>query len=320
MRGSINKDVTGILSAEFKRIKNAQNIDDIGAKAWLKEHITSEQKSKIEQLVAHLTQLCQADILLTLPAGNLETFLWEWLRGELESLKPDEEITHSYIQGVLVSLARKENVSYEMLVQSLSATRMRGGWEGDLLSSFLSDQAEESDVDDRDFQEDEQKVVTSNAGVILLWPYLESFFGTLELYRDGAFQSEEAHAISVLLIYYLATGETDIPEHELTLSKEICNCQNERSLPRHLNLTDRMETESETLLNAVITNWGALKNTSPEALRSTFLQREGLMKIEEEKNILQMERTGFDILLGKLPWTISIVKLPWMTKRIEVEW
>lgn len=316
----IDKDVRGYLAAELSRIRNSRDIEDTDAKSRLMQEITRAQKNQVGTLIAHLSQLCQADTLLTLPAGKLDAFLWKSFREELQALKSEDEISHSYIQAVLTSLAKKENVPYDLLVHSLASTRVSGGQESDMLSSFLSDQADVPDVEDRDLQGEEQKVVASNAGVILLWPYLESFFGALELYQDDGFQSEEAHATAVLLIHYLATGETDIPEHELTLSKELCNWRNEGPLPRGLKLTDRMESESETLLKAVITNWSTLKNTSPDGLRSTFLRREGLLEIGEEKTNLQVERTGFDILLEKLPWSISIVKLPWMTKRIEVEW
>ena len=83
--------------------------------------------------------------------------------------------------------------------------------------------------------------------------------------------------------------------------------------------TDRKE-ESNRLLEAVIANWPALKNTSPDGLRGTFLQREGALRPKDDNWHLLLTRTGFDVLMDRLPWTISTIQLPWMPWLLRTDW
>jgi hypothetical protein len=52
----------------------------------------------------------------------------------------------------------------------------------------------------------------------------------------------------------------------------------------------------------------------------SFLQRRGLLRNIGSSWQLQVEPESFDLLLGKLPWGISIVRLPWMTRPIFTDW
>lgn len=76
----------------------------------------------------------------------------------------------------------------------------------------------------------------------------------------------------------------------------------------------------ESLLKGMISNWEKLKNSTPDALRETFLQRSGMLEIGSESNILKVEPKGVDVLMGSISWSYSVVKLPWMEKSLEVKW
>jgi hypothetical protein len=78
--------------------------------------------------------------------------------------------------------------------------------------------------------------------------------------------------------------------------------------------------EAVSLLQSVVGHWTILKNTSVDSLRSTFLQRSGLLLEEEEGFKLVIESQSFDMLLGSLPWGVSVVKLPWMKKPLYTQW
>ena len=74
------------------------------------------------------------------------------------------------------------------------------------------------------------------------------------------------------------------------------------------------------MLKGVLQNWNRLSNTSIEAMRETFLMREGMLD-EIEKNFqLKVEKKTLDILLESMPWSFGMIKLPWMNKRLLVEW
>ena len=79
--------------------------------------------------------------------------------------------------------------------------------------------------------------------------------------------------------------------------------------------------EAAALLEAVIQHWEALRNTSADGLRGTFLVRPGKVTLREDGDWwLQVESKSYDILLDQLPWGIGMIKLPWMQRMLRVEW
>ena len=71
----------------------------------------------------------------------------------------------------------------------------------------------------------------------------------------------------------------------------------------------------------MIQHWTALRSTSPDALRGTFLARPGKLSRRPDGDwLLQVEPLSYDILLDQLPWGISMIQLPWMPQMLRVEW
>jgi hypothetical protein len=89
---------------------------------------------------------------------------------------------------------------------------------------------------------------------------------------------------------------------------------------RELALSRRERNEADVLLQAVIDHWERLKNTTPDGLREAFLQRDGRLVAEERGWHLTVEQHGVDVLLGSLPWGLSIVRLRWMAAPLWVDW
>ena len=122
------------------------------------------------------------------------------------------------------------------------------------------------------------------------------------------------------LIQYLATRETGLPEYELLLPKFLCGLPFDIPIEREVEITAEDMEEGEQLLQAAIKYWGVLGTVSGDALREGFFHREG--KLEKRQNgwYLMVEQKTIDILLGKLPWSVSMLKLPWMEELLRVEW
>ncbi len=82
--------------------------------------------------------------------------------------------------------------------------------------------------------------------------------------------------------------------------------------------------EAEQLLAAVIAHWSALKNTSVNGLRESFLKRDAILTRSASASdggwLLQVERKTLDILLDSIPWGYNQVRLPWNDYIIMVEW
>lgn len=157
-----------------------------------------------------------------------------------------------------------------------------------------------------------------NAGLVLLHPFLPHCFNTLGIAVDE--QLVEANR-AICLLHFMATGQTTAPEYALTLPKILCNLPLDMPVEADSGLTPRECEEASALLTAVIHHWEALKNTSVDGLRGTFLLRNGKISQRNDGDwLLQVETQTFDILLDQLPWGIGMVKLPWMPHLLWTEW
>lgn len=164
-------------------------------------------------------------------------------------------------------------------------------------------------------------IYLNHAGLVLLHPFLTYYFEAIGLVSENAFCHEYAQQIAIVLLHYLATGETSAPEYDLVLPKLLCGWPLNDPVVVGLELPEAALAEAENLLETVIRYWEVLKNTSPDGLRQGFLQRQGkLTQAEMGGWKLRVEQQSIDILLTRLPWGVSMVKLPWMAEVLVVEW
>ncbi|HBR30406.1 MAG TPA: hypothetical protein DD789_13315 [Firmicutes bacterium] len=166
-----------------------------------------------------------------------------------------------------------------------------------------------------------EEIFLRNAGLVILWPYLPRFFETTGLVREQQFVSAEARERAALLLHYLTYGANHAQEYEITLNKILCGL--EPSTPINPCLAQLSKTEAlegESLLQAVIQHWPALKKMSVSALRSMFLRREGIITTRDGSLVLRVAEADYDLLLDQMPWGIGTVRLPWMEQFLLVEW
>ncbi|MDJ0676439.1 MAG: contractile injection system tape measure protein [Calothrix sp. MO_167.B42] len=159
-----------------------------------------------------------------------------------------------------------------------------------------------------------------NAGLVLLWPFLNRFFIKIGLVQENVFINTISAERAVLLLQYLVDASIESPEHILPLNKILCGIDLLEPIDTNLEITEQEQSECENLLSAVIQNWSILKNTSIEGFRKAFLQRNGILRVRDGGWLLQVERETYDILLDRIPWSIRVVKLPWMDHILYVEW
>ena len=159
-----------------------------------------------------------------------------------------------------------------------------------------------------------------NAGVILLHPFLNTFFKQLGLLKGSAFKNVSCKSKAVLLLHFLATAKEIVPEYDLVLPKFLCEMPLNMPLDHTLKLSKKEKEAANQLLEAAIDHWGALGKSSPDGLREGFLMREGKLVKEQSGWKLYVEQKAQDLLLDKLPWNLSIIKLPWMKEILKVEW
>lgn len=166
----------------------------------------------------------------------------------------------------------------------------------------------------------EDGIYVPNAGLCLLAPYLASFFEEADLTDEKIFFDSLKQEHAVYLLHYLVTKDTEPTEELLVFPKLLCGWPVQMPCINPFQITEIEKKECDELLISVIQNWPALKNTSPDGLRESFLQRSGKLTEREEQFVLIPEQQSIDVLLEFIPWSFHIVRLPWMKKPVIVEW
>jgi len=160
----------------------------------------------------------------------------------------------------------------------------------------------------------------TNAGLILLWPFLPQFFRALELTAEKQFIDTGSQCRAIHILQYLVSGKKINFEYVMVLNKILCGYKLSNPFPSSVQLSNNDILQADAFLQMVIHKWKGLKSTSPAGFRKSFLQRNAKFKKQPDHWLLQVETTAFDLLLDKLPWGISVVKLPWMKKPIYTNW
>lgn len=168
--------------------------------------------------------------------------------------------------------------------------------------------------------EAEPRYFIRDAGLTLLHPFIVPFLQRVGLVKKGGFVSPEARVEAVHLLRELAYPGEPHYNHNLLIEKVLCGLSPIFSIPEEWEPTDEMKEESEALLKAVCEHWKPLSKSSPNALRMSFLQREGSLELSEGTWIVRVAGSAIDILLDELPWELSFIILPWNEKPILVEW
>ncbi|TSJ43012.1 hypothetical protein FO440_02135 [Mucilaginibacter corticis] len=193
-----------------------------------------------------------------------------------------------------------------------------------IVDALLSTETSKTNISD-DKTPDEQQaeadgIFVSQAGLVILHPFLEYFFKDFGLIQNDDFVDIHARQLGVHLLHYLATGQINAFEYDLYFEKFFCCWPANAVIEREVDIPQLMRDEADNMLLAVIRHWRALKNTSPGGLREGFLCRNGKLIESENPVRLIIEKKDMDVLLATLPWGIGVVKLPWMREPFYVEW
>jgi hypothetical protein len=189
------------------------------------------------------------------------------------------------------------------------------------ISPNYTEKYDDKNIENDDFVEGfPNKIMLQNAGIVLISPYFKHFFQELQLLENHNFISKKAQHKAIHLIKYLATGKTIFDEFDLTLEKLICGIPLNEPVPRKVDFSAHEITEADELLKSVIEHWKVLKNSSPDALRNTFFQREGILQKNELGWQINIERKTQDILLDSIPWGYSMIVPSWNNYIITIDW
>ena len=159
-----------------------------------------------------------------------------------------------------------------------------------------------------------------DCGVILLFPFIPMLFDKTGCTSGGKFSNDNQKALALSVLSYTVYGHYTVPPADVSIIQLLCGFD-AGIVPTEMPLlSDDQKEIAESLLNEVIHNWGAIGNTSPDGLRTSFLVRKGTLSENNNRHNLKIRPSSFDILLDKVPWSYSVLKFPWMKKPLFVTW
>lgn len=193
-------------------------------------------------------------------------------------------------------------------------------WKNNLDSAFeFKSETTNIDIKENKTQK-EEFIYIENSGLTILHPFFTSLFEQLNLTEKNEWKSEtEAHK-AVLLMHFLVYGDEIFEENKMVLNKNFGGLPSDEVINVNIVLNDEEKEACEDLLKAVIQHWSVMNKSSIQALRETFLQRNGKLEFKNENLELWIEGKGVDILLDQIPWGISTIKMPWMEHILFCHW
>lgn len=174
---------------------------------------------------------------------------------------------------------------------------------------------------DYEFQSYSQDISVKNAGLVILWPFLKIYFNMLELLNEkGDFRSIKERERACHLLQYLAIKQSYGDELYYPLNKILTGYPLDQPLSYEITMTQKEIDVSQALLKNVLKQWNALKGSSVDGLRGSFLIRNGILVPSPNGWLLTVEKKAYDILMDRLPWGIGMIKLSWAPYILSVEW
>lgn len=297
-----------------------------------------KQKKQEEQENAPLTFLWK-DIT---PGGSLQANIFERIKRLLAFKKLTAEKKKQWFEYLQkLNDEVMENEDLQIIIQILEQEAMTAPDKTEITPesnktemALRSDERKDSDLaenpdereifklpeKEKDQFSDTDELFVSNAGLVILYPFLIRFFENLNLLDERQFVNAAAAHRAVGLLQFLADGREIPAEHQCGLNKILCGLDAETVLEFGEPVTAEEAEACRILLEAVIANAPILGEMSVDGFRGSFLIRKGILRAGVGAWQLNVERETFDVVLERFPWNWSIIKLPWMEWAISVEW
>ncbi len=159
----------------------------------------------------------------------------------------------------------------------------------------------------------------SNAGCMILWPLLPTFFRIFDLLEKNQFISLEAQREAVCLLDWLIWAKEEIPAWRLTLNKVICGLPVNDSA-----LCNPPAPETQIAINQwlekTIEQLPVWKKMRINDVRHLFLQRSGELSELNSMTNIHIKPEDYDALISEWPWPINIASFSWLQQPITITW
>ncbi|MDE1474199.1 contractile injection system tape measure protein [Xenorhabdus bovienii] len=159
----------------------------------------------------------------------------------------------------------------------------------------------------------------SNAGCMILWPLLTTFFSTFGLLDKNQFISLEAQREAVCLLDWLIWAEDEIPAWRLTLNKVICGLPVDGNALWRAPAPEQQTLISHWLENTIV-QLPAWKKMGVSDVRHLFLQRSGELSELNGVTNIHIKPEVYDALIGEWPWPINMASFSWLKQPLTMTW
>lgn len=171
--------------------------------------------------------------------------------------------------------------------------------------------------------EQPDELFISNAGLVILHPFLPQLFQELQLTYNNKFVDELACMKAILISRFIAGEDVAVEDHDLAIEKILCGKEPDEPILCNIELSENDKKEAIDLLAQIIQLWkqnGVQVNGTIEGFQQSFLQRQGKLTKRNTDWRLQVQQLSYDMVLSSLPWSISMVKTPLMKGMLWIEW
>jgi hypothetical protein len=159
----------------------------------------------------------------------------------------------------------------------------------------------------------------SNAGCLIFWPLLPTFFSIFGLLEKQMFTSQQARVDAVCLLDWLIWGDDEISDGRLSLNKVICG------LPINFEAAWCAPAAEHKVL---ITEWlekireqlPVWKKMGITDIRSLFLQRPGEINWENSGVEIHVTSEAYDALIDNWPWPMNMACFNWLQQPLTIRW
>ncbi len=307
----------------YKNLKTVKGQDDFYA-----EFVKILSLPRARQRLIH--QFDDSILLLLLTTSNSKNITAK--RKTFSTLEKNDELRNTFWIAIIDHFRFNDVSRVKKMLRQFTVDKVINAIESEALDNFTSsiintpienEEILELSPDKEELHNVnpmEDGLFLNNAGLVLLHPFFKQLFINAEIADTNGNILPSKKETAIHLLHYLCTKEEQQLESELVLEKFLCGFPIEQPINRFIKLPEKLKQMAEEVLQAAIEHWTILKNTSPDGLRSEFLQREGKLILDNDTGRLIVERKGLDILLDSIPWNIHLIKLPWLDKLIHVEW
>ncbi|WP_050093863.1 contractile injection system tape measure protein [Yersinia pseudotuberculosis] len=162
-------------------------------------------------------------------------------------------------------------------------------------------------------------LAVSNAGCLIFWPLLSTFFSVFGLLEKQVFIHQQAQIEAVCLLDWLIWGDDEISDGRLSLNKVICG------LPIHFDTVWHTPAAEQKVL---ISEWlekirqqlPVWKRMGAKDIRTLFLQRPGEIIWLDGAVAIGVNPEAYDALINTWPWPMNMACFNWLQQPLSIQW